>query len=97
VANFGTMSLTRVVIRGNHALVGGGLYNNGTATLTNVLIHGIRARVGSRLFNTRRAIIHWRRAPVDRPRQARISIEPHERTSWITSNLSPGIPRPRDE
>ncbi len=97
VANFGTMSLTRVVIRGNHALVGGGLYNDGTATLTNVLIHGNRARVGSRLFNTRRAIIHWRRAPVDRPRQARISIEPHERTSWITSNLSPGIPRPRDE
>ena len=76
VANFGTISLNHVVIRGNHALVGGGLYNDGTATLTNVLIHGNHARVGSRLFNTRRAIVHWRRALVDRPRQARISIKP---------------------
>jgi fibronectin-binding autotransporter adhesin len=86
VANFGTMSLTRVVIRGNRAMVGGGLYNDGRATLTNVLIHENRARVGSGLFNTRRAIFHWRRALVDRPRQARISIEPPASTSSITSN-----------
>jgi parallel beta-helix repeat protein len=81
----GTVSLNRVVVRGNRALAGGGLYNDGAATLTNVLIPGNRARVGSGLFNTRRAIIHWRRALVDRTRQARISIEPPARTSWTTS------------
>jgi hypothetical protein len=78
--NDGMVTLNHVVIRGNRAKLGGGLYNDGTATLTNVLIHGNRARVSSRLFNTRQAIIHWRRAPVDRPRQARISIDTSVRT-----------------
>jgi hypothetical protein len=76
----GTLRLKHVTIGGNRAFVGGGLFNDGTATLTNVLIHGNRARVSSRLFNTRQAIIHWRRAPVDRPRQARISIDTSVRT-----------------
>ena len=84
--NNGTATLNHVLFSGNHALVGGGLYNDSTATLTNVLIHGNRSRVGSSLFNTRRAIFHWRRALVDRPRQARNSIEPPARTSSITSN-----------
>jgi hypothetical protein len=85
-ANNGTATLNRVLFSGNRALVGGGLSNDSTATLTNVLIHGNRSRVGSSLFNTRRAIFHWRRALVDRPRQARNSIEPPARTSSIISN-----------
>jgi fibronectin-binding autotransporter adhesin len=84
--NDGTATLNRVVLSGNRALVGGGLYNDGTVTLTDAFIHGNRARLGSGLFNTRRAIFHWRPALVDRPGRVRISIEPHKRTSWITSN-----------
>ena len=83
--NDGTATLNRVVLSGNRALVGGGLYNDGTVTLTDAFIHGNRARLGSGLFKTRRAIFHWRPALVDRPGRVRISIEPHKRTSWITS------------
>jgi hypothetical protein len=77
--------LNRVVLSGNRALVGGGLYNDGTVTVTDAFIHGNRARLGSGLFKTRRAIFHRRPALVDRPGRVRISIEPHKRTSWITS------------
>jgi hypothetical protein len=78
--NDGMATLNHVVIRGNRAKVGGGLYNDGTATSTNVLIHNNRAKVGSRLVNTRRAFFHWRQAPVDRPKHARISIGASVRT-----------------
>jgi hypothetical protein len=45
------LALDDIVIRGNSARVGGGLYNNGSATLTDVTIRGNHARVGGGVFN----------------------------------------------
>jgi hypothetical protein len=52
-----------VVIRGNRARVGGGLYNDGTAVLSDVVIRGNQARIGSGLFSTRGATLTWSRSP----------------------------------
>jgi hypothetical protein len=47
----GTLALTDVVIRGNSARDGGGLFNNGRATLTDVVMRDNHARAGGGLFN----------------------------------------------
>ena len=44
-----------MVIRGNRARVGGGLYTDGTAVLSDVVIRGNLAKIGCGLFNTRNA------------------------------------------
>jgi hypothetical protein len=49
--NGGALALDDIVIRGNSARVGGGLYNNGSATLTDVTIRGNHARKGGGVFN----------------------------------------------
>jgi hypothetical protein len=84
----GTLWLNHVTIRGNRALVGGGLFNDGKATLTDVFFSGNRARLGSGLFNTSRATLQWRRAPVGRPGPVRIPLASpsQERTPWIASS-----------
>ena len=47
----GTLALADVVLRGNSAGDGGGLFNNGTATLTDVIVRGNHARLGGGVFN----------------------------------------------
>jgi hypothetical protein len=59
----GKLVVTNAVIKGNRAIVGGGLFNDGRTSMSNVLIKGNRARVGPGLFNTRRATLTWRRYP----------------------------------
>jgi hypothetical protein len=49
--NGGTLALDDIVIRGNSAGMGGGLYNNGAVTLTDVTIRGNHARKGGGVFN----------------------------------------------
>jgi hypothetical protein len=56
----GTLWLNHVVLRGNRARVGGGLFNAGTTTLTDVVIRGNKARIGSGLFSARHATLTWR-------------------------------------
>ena len=53
----GTLRLDHVVLRGNRARVGGGLFNDGSATLTDVVLRGNTARIGSGMFNTRSATL----------------------------------------
>jgi hypothetical protein len=50
--NGGALALDDIVIRGNSAGMGGGLYNNGSVTLTDVTIHGNHARKGGGVFNS---------------------------------------------
>ena len=47
----GTLALDDVVLRGNSARVGGGLFNNGSATLTDVIARGNHASIGGGVFN----------------------------------------------
>ncbi len=47
----GTLALDDMVLRGNSARVGGGLFNNGSATLTDVIARGNHARTGGGIFN----------------------------------------------
>jgi hypothetical protein len=56
----GKLWLNDVVLRGNRAREGGGLFNNGSATLTDVVSRGNTARAGPGLFSTRRATLAWR-------------------------------------
>jgi hypothetical protein len=63
--------LTDVAIRGNRAIVGGGLFNDGRTTLRAVSIKGNRAHVGPGLLNTRAATLLWRRSPVKPPAATR--------------------------
>ena len=61
VANTGgTLVLKHVVLSGNSARRGGGLFNDGTTILTDVVTHGNTARVGSGLVSTSRATISRR-------------------------------------
>jgi hypothetical protein len=59
----GKLWLNDVVLRGNHARKGGGLYNNGSATLTDVVLRGNTARVDPRIFSTPKATLAWRNLP----------------------------------
>jgi parallel beta-helix repeat protein len=59
----GTLWLEHVVLRGNRARVGGGLFNDGTTTLTDVVLRGNTARLGSGMFSTREAALTWWRSP----------------------------------
>jgi hypothetical protein len=56
------VALDAVVLTGNRARMGGGLYNDGATTLTSVVIRGNTARVGSEVFSTRAATLLWRRS-----------------------------------
>jgi hypothetical protein len=47
----GTLALDDIVLRGNSARNGGGLFNNGSVTLTDVIVRGNHARVGGGVFN----------------------------------------------
>jgi CSLREA domain-containing protein len=51
-ANSCVLTLTDVVIRGNNAPTGGGLYNSGTATLTNTIVSGNNATNGGGIYNS---------------------------------------------
>ena len=51
-ANSCTLTLTDVVIRGNNAPTGGGLYNAGMATLTNTIVSGNNATNGGGIYNS---------------------------------------------
>jgi hypothetical protein len=58
VANTGgTLALNHVVICGNSARRGGGLFNDGTTSLTDVVIHSNTTRVGSGLVSTHGATL----------------------------------------
>jgi hypothetical protein len=57
----GTLALDHVVLRGNSARRGGGLFNDGTTILTDVVMRGNTARVGSGLLSTGRATLTRRR------------------------------------
>jgi hypothetical protein len=61
--NGGTLWLDHVVLRGNRARVGGGLFNDGTTTLSDVVLRGNTARLGSGMFSTRKAALTWWRSP----------------------------------
>jgi hypothetical protein len=56
----GRLALHDVIVSGNSAGVGGGLFNSGTTTLADVVISGNTARVGARLFSSRVATLTWR-------------------------------------
>ncbi len=60
----GRLVLTKVVIQGNRAIVGGGLFNDGRTSMRGVVIKGNHARVGPGMFNTRSAALSWGRSPV---------------------------------
>ncbi len=81
----GRLVLTNVVIQGNRAIVGGGLFNDGRTTLSGVTIKGNRALLGSGSFNTIRARLHWRRPLLAHQPRTRVSIPAQERTSWVVS------------
>ncbi len=59
----GKLRLKHVTIRGNRALVAGGLFNNGRTALSGVTIKNNRALSGGNVFNTTRATLHWHRLP----------------------------------
>ena len=81
----GDLALSNVVIRGNQALVGGGLFNTGRVTVSGVTIKGNRALIGRNVFNARRATLHWQRPRAAHQAKARVSIASQERTSWVAS------------
>ena len=70
-----TLALDHVVLRGNRAHIGGGLYNDGTSTLAEVVLRGNSARMGSGLFSTRRATLTWR--GLARPASAGLIVVDH--------------------
>ena len=53
----GKLWLSDVVLRGNRARKGGGLFNDGVTTLTDVVMRGNTARKGPREFSTRTATL----------------------------------------
>jgi hypothetical protein len=53
----GTLALSNVILRGNQARVGGGLFNNGNTTLSNVLLSNNHARMGTGIFSARNAVL----------------------------------------
>jgi hypothetical protein len=53
----GTLWIDDVVLRGNRARKGGGLFNDGVTTLTDVVMRGNTARKGPRVFSTRTATL----------------------------------------
>jgi hypothetical protein len=56
----GKLWLNDVVLRGNRARKGGGLFNDGTTTLADVVLRGNTARRGPGLFSTRHATLRRR-------------------------------------
>ena len=74
-----------VMIRGNQAFVGGGLFNTGRISVSGVTVKSNRALIGRNVFNTSRAILHWQRPRPAHQAKARVSIASQERRSWVAS------------
>jgi hypothetical protein len=63
----GKLWRSQVILRGNCARMGGGIYNDGRTTFSGVSIDNNHARIGPELFNTRAATLLWRRSPARPP------------------------------
>jgi hypothetical protein len=91
----GTLWLDHVVLRGNRARIGGGLFNDGTTTLTDVVLRGNTARMGSGLFNTRGATLS--RRALSRPASTgRILVDDFNGKGGIPTNWKQFAGQPGD-
>jgi hypothetical protein len=75
----GKLRLKHVTIRGNRALVAGGLFNNGRTALSGVTIKNNRALSGGNVFSTTRATLHWHRLPAGHHGRNRVSSASQEK------------------
>jgi hypothetical protein len=91
----GTLWLDHVVLRGNRARVGGGLFNDGTTTLTDVVLRGNTARIGGDMFSTPKAAL-FRLGPSSPASTGQIVVDDFKGKGGIPANWKQFAGQPGD-